>query len=97
MSDISISKSNTEQLVSEMIGKIQSGIISASEASGRKIISAVENSSGDFIDALQEEIEKETAIMGATGRLLISMAEYIRSASHAFAGVDHTYNNSKVR
>ena len=97
MSDISISKSNTDHLVSELISKIQSEIIQAAEGSGRRVISAVEHSSGDFTDALKEEMEIEAAVMKMAGGLLSSMAEYIRSASEAFAGVDTTYQNSKVR
>lgn len=96
MSNISISSSNTEQLVSELINKIQTEIIDASAASENRIISAVEHSAGDFIDSLKEEVAQEATVMNLAGELLIAMAEYIQSASAAFASVDTTYNTSKV-
>lgn len=96
MSNISISSSNTEQMVSELINKIQTEIIDASAASENMIISAVEHSAGDFIDSLKEEVAQEAAVMNLAGELLIAMAKYIQSASAAFASVDTTYNTSKV-
>ncbi len=96
MSNISISSSNTEQKVSELINKIQTEIIDASAASENMIISAVEHSAGDFIDSLKEEVAQEAAVMNLAGELLIAMAKYIQSASTAFSSVDKTYNTSKV-
>lgn len=96
MSNISISSSNTEQMVSELINKIQTEIIDASAASENMIISAVEHSAGDFIDSLKEEVAQEAAVMNLAGELLIAMAKYIQSASTAFSSVDTTYNTSKV-
>lgn len=96
MSDISISSSNTEQIVSGLINKIRTEIIDASAASENRIISAVEHSAGDLIDSLREEVSREAAIMNLAGELLTAMADYIRSASDAFANVDTAYNTSKV-
>ncbi len=96
MSNISISSSNTEQMVSELINKIQTEIIDASAASENMIISAVGHSAGDFIDSLKGEVAQEAAVMNLAGELLIAMAKYIQSASAAFASVDTTYNTSKV-
>lgn len=96
MSDISINSSNTERAVSELVNKIQTEIIDASVTSGNAIISAMEQSAGDFIDSLKEEVTQETAIINSVGDLLIAMANYIQSASAAFANVDTTYNSSKV-
>lgn len=96
MSDISISSSNTERVVSELINKTQTEIIDASAASGNTVISAIEHSAGDFIDSLKEEVSHETEIMNSVGDLLIAMANYIQSASTAFANVDTTYSSSKV-
>lgn len=96
MSDISINSSNTERAVSELVNKIQTEIIDASVTSGNAIISAMEQSAGDFIDSLKEEVTQETAIINSAGDLLIAMANYIQSASAAFANVDTTYNSSKV-
>lgn len=96
MSDISISSSNTERAVSELINKIQTEIIDAGATSGNAIIGAVEHSAGDFIDSLKEEVAQETVVINLAGDLLIAMANYIQSASTAFANVDTTYNSSKV-
>lgn len=96
MGDISISSSNTERIVMELISKIQTKIIDAGAASGNKIISAAEHSAGDFIGSLKEEAAQEAAVIKLTGELLIAMAEYILSAANAFAEVDETYDISKV-
>lgn len=96
MDSISISRSNTESAVSELINKIQAEIIDAGSTSGNKIINAVENSAGDFINALEEEVRQEVSIINEVGELLIAMAKYIQSAATAFANVDTTYNKSKV-
>lgn len=96
MSDISISSGNTEQVVSELINKIQTEIIDAGSTSGSAITSTIEHSCGDFIDSLREEVAQETAIMNSVGDLLIAMANYIRSASTTFENVDTTYSSSKV-
>ena len=96
MRDISINQSNTERVISELMRKIQAEIIDAGRASGDAIIGAVEHSSGEFIEALKEEVTKEAAVMDSVGELLTAMAEYILSASNAFASVDAAYNTSKV-
>lgn len=97
MSDISINSNNTEMVVTELISKIQTEIISASETSGNTIINAMEYSAGDFIDSLKEEVVQEITIMNSVGELLIEMVKYIQSASIAFENVDTIYNNnSKV-
>lgn len=95
MSDISISSSNTEQVVSELINKIQTEIIDACSTSGSAITNAIEHSCGDLIDSLREEVAQETAIMNSVGDLLIAMADYIRSALTDFENVDTKYSSSK--
>lgn len=96
MSNISISKSNTERAVSELVQKIQTEIIDAGKISGNTIIGAAMYSAGDFIDALKEEVAKETAVIESVGELLIAMADYILAASNTFASVDTAYDTSKV-
>lgn len=96
MSDISISSSNTESAVSELITTIQTDIIDAAQTSKDNITNAVVNSAGDFIDSIKSEAQKEAEVMNEVGELLIAMANYIKSASDAFAAVDTTYNTSKV-
>lgn len=96
MGDISISGSNTEQIAAELINRIQTEIIDAGAASEHRIVSAVEHSAGDFIEALKEEAAQEAAVMRQAGELLIAMTEYILSAANAFADVDEAYHTSKV-
>ena len=96
MDSISISRSNTESAVSELINKIQTEVIDAGTMSGNRVINAIENSAGDFINSLKDEVAQETVIINKVGDLLIAMANYIQSAATAFANVDDTYNNSKV-
>lgn len=96
MSDISISSSNTESAVSELITKIQTDIIDAAKTSGDNIANAVVNSAGDFIDSLKIEVAQEAEVMNTVGELLIAMAKYIQSAADTFASVDTTYNTSKI-
>ena len=95
MNDISISKSNTDRAVSELIQKIQTEIIEAGKAAGNTIIGAIDQSAGDFIDSLKEEVTQEMAIMDSVGELLIAMANYIQSAATAFENVDILYNTHK--
>lgn len=94
--NISINSGNTENAVSELINRIQTEIIDAGKASGDMILNTIENSAGDFIDSLKEEVAQEVASIGLTGDLLIAMANYIHSASIALTEVDTAYNNSKV-
>lgn len=94
--NISVNISSTENRVSGLINRIQTEIIDASRISKDIILNAVENSAGDFIDSLREEVMQEAAAMNLAGELLIAMADYIRSASVALASVDTAYNNSKV-
>lgn len=96
MNDVSINNGNTERAVSEIISKVQTGIIEAGRASESVILSAVERSAGDFIDALKKEVVRETAVLNSVGELLIAVANYVQSAANAFANVDTTYNASKV-
>lgn len=96
MSDISISSSNTESAVSELITKIQTDIIDAAKTSGDNIANAVANSAGDFIDSLKSEVTQEEEVMNTVGELLMAMANYIQSAADTFASVDTTYNTSKI-
>lgn len=96
MSDISISSSNTESAVSELITKIQTDIIDAAQTSGDNIANAVVNSAGDFIDSLKIEVAQEAEVMNTVGELLMAMANYIQSAADTFASVDATYNTSKI-
>lgn len=97
MSDISVNSGNIETKVSELTDKIQMEIIDAAKKSETTIISAVENSSGDFVDSLKEEVSRETAVMCSVGELLVKMADFIQAAAAEFAKVDTTYNKSKVQ
>lgn len=96
MSNISINSGSTESAVAQLVQKIQSGIIDAGKTSSDAIVNAVEDSAGDFIDALREEVAQEAEVISTVGELLIAMAQYIQTAAAAFASVDAAYNSSKV-
>ncbi len=96
MDSISISKSGTESAVTSLISRIQTDIIDESKRAGDRIINAAERSAGDFIEALQEDVEQEVKMVNAVGELLISIANYIQSAATAFSEVDDRYQVSKV-
>ncbi len=95
MSDISINSSNTEHAVKELVNKIQTKIIGAGQTAETKIINTIGYSAGDLIESFKNEVIRETEIMNSVGELLIAMANYIQSASNAFANVDITYNTSR--
>ena len=97
MDSISISRSNTENEVSKLAGMVQTEIIDAGAESGNQIINVIDNSTGDFVDSLKEEIEQEVKLIHELGELLIAMTNYIQSAAAAFEDVDHTYNTSKLQ
>lgn len=92
MANVSIHYEIVTSNVEMLVKKIQSGIIDGSAKSGERIIETVENSSGDFIEALKEEVNQETAVIREVGELLIAMAQYVQSAADSFAGVDRSYN-----
>lgn len=96
MSDISINIGSVQSSVTEIVNKIQTDIIDASATSQTTIINAIENSSGDFIESLKEEVKEEVAVINLVGELLISMANYIQSAANEFNIVDSIYNSSII-
>lgn len=96
MNDISVNSGNIKTKVSELVSKIQTEIIDAGTKSETAVINVIENSSGDFVDSLKEEVSRETAVICAVGKLLIEMANFIQAAANEFAEVDTTYNQSKV-
>lgn len=96
MINISIDIRSTESAVEELISKIQTEIIEASQTSENMIVNAVGHSAGDFIESLKNEVAQETEIMNSVGELLIAMANYIQSASNAFAVVDKKFDHQKI-
>lgn len=97
MDSISISRSNTETAVSEIVSKIETEIIGAARTSRDKILGAAERSSGEFMDSLKEEVVREVSLIEEVGNLLIAVAKYVQSAAAAFADVDQTYSASKIQ
>lgn len=97
MDSISICYINTEFRISRIISKIETEIIGESERSKEKILAAIERSSGEFIDSLKEEAERESGMIRETGELLIAVVKYIESAAMAFADVDQAYSASKIQ
>ncbi len=96
MSDISINAGSIESSISSLVSNIESKIITASATSGNTIIDAIEHSSGDLIASFKEEITCEVEVINSVGELLISMANYIKSAKDAFVYVDTAYKSSKI-
>lgn len=96
MDNIGISRSNTESAVSEIISKIEIELIEEAEKSKNKILASIEKSSGEFIDSLKVNVEREVEIINEMGELLIAIAKYIQSAAVAFEEVDQAYKISKV-
>ena len=96
MINISINSSGTERAVAELISKIQTEVIESGRTSGNMIVNAVGQSAGDFIESLKNEVAQETEIMNSVGELLIAMANYIQSASNAFAVVDKKFDHQKI-
>lgn len=96
MSNVKINHENVENTVSALKNTIQSEIIDASTASGNNILNAIENSSGEFIEAFKEEINRETEVIKEVGELLIAIVDYVQSAANAFEAVDDKYNDSKL-
>lgn len=97
MRNINIISGNVDNMVSEIVKKVQTEIIDASAASRDTLIGIIENSSGDFIDSFKTEITEEVGTINAIGELLIEVAEYVQSAAHAFANVDAAFNISIMK
>lgn len=97
MDSISISRSNTESMVSNFISQIETEVMEAAEESRKTIIDAIDRSSGEFIDSLKEEVEREVELISEVGELLIAVTKYVQSAATAFADVDQIYSTSKVQ
>lgn len=96
MINISINITSTQQAVADLISKIHTEIIEAGQTSENMIVNAVGHSAGDFIESLKNEVAQETEIMNSVGELLIAMANYIQSASNAFAVVDKKFDHQKI-
>lgn len=96
MSNISIRGTSVEETVLGIVDMIQTEIIDASTVSRDTIINTIENSAGDFMESLKEEIAQEAVVINVVGDLLIELAKYIQSAAEAFASVDTSYKSSKL-
>lgn len=96
MGKVSINQSRVEQTAASISGRVQTEVIDAGTASAKKMISALENSCGDFADSLREEIQKEMTAIEETGQLLIALANYIKSAAADFDEVDKAHQDLRV-
>ncbi len=98
MSDgnINIQKSELDNQADHLIRQIQTDIIEYAQQSKEKIENAIENSSGDFMDALKETLSKETKVMEETGEFLIAVIEYVKSAAAGFEELDQQNQQNKV-
>ena len=96
MSSIKVSRVAVDNAILEIVGTVQTEIIDASAASRDRIFNTIENSSGDFIESLKEEIAQEVMTIHAVGELLIALANYTQSAAEAFSGVDMKYRMKEI-
>ena len=95
MDSVSINMSSTKSAVSEIENIINSEVIGEAKKSTKRIINSIEESSGEFIDSLKEEVKREEELIGGIGNLLIAVAKYVQSAAETFADVDQIYSITK--
>lgn len=96
MDSINISLGMVEATVSEIVDSINERIIERAKSSKGEIINLIEDSSGEFIDSLKEEVEREVRLIEDIGNLLIAAAKYVESAAESFTEVDRSYDFSKI-
>lgn len=96
MGRISVVSINVDNIVSEIVKRVQTDIIDASAASRDNMVGIIENSAGDFIESFKTEMAGEVEVISAVGELLMEMANYVQSAAHAFTNVDTVYSNSEA-
>lgn len=96
MDSVSINMSSTKSAVSEIENIINREVIGEAKKSTKRIINSIEESSGEFIDSLKEEVKREEELIGGIGNLLIAVAKYVQSAAETFADVDQMYSITKL-
>ncbi len=96
MADIGIKPEEVGSILTDIISRVESEIIEASVDTKNIIIDAIDNSAGDFVTSLTENITKEADTICDIGELLIAIANYIQSATDEFAAVDQSHHTSKV-
>lgn len=94
MKNIIVVSGSVEDKVSAIVKRVQTEIIDASAASRDILFDIIENSRGDFIDSLKNEVTEEVNAINVIGELLIEVAKYVQSAADAFTNVDTTFNIS---
>lgn len=96
MADIGIKPEEVGSILTDIISRVESEIIESSADTKNIIIDTIDNSAGDFVNSLAENITKETDTICDIGELLIAIANYIQSATDEFVAVDQSHNTSKV-
>lgn len=96
MDSVSINIANLEEEISSLRIIINQEIKYISLVRKNEIFNALENSSGDFVDAIKEQVAAESAILISIGDLLLEMIDFVQSAANALMNVDTRYSNPKV-
>lgn len=76
--------------------KIQSEILDANKKNTKKLKQFMKNSKGQNVDALKEQMDKESQLVNGLGDLLTDMVEYIDMICDEFEQLDRKYATEKL-
>lgn len=96
MDSVSINIENLEAEASTIRSDIKFRIHDFSLRIKNDIFNALENSSGDFVDAIKEQVAAESATLIYIGDFLLEIMDYVQSAANALMEVDMQHSTSKV-
>ena len=71
--------------------KIQSEILDGNKKNTKKLKQFMKNSKGQNVDALKEQMDKESQLVNGLGDLLTDMVEYIDMICDEFEQLDRKY------
>lgn len=76
--------------------KIQSEILDGNKKNTKKLKQFMKNSKGQNVDALKEQMDKESQLVNGLGDLLTDMVEYIDMICDEFEQLDRKYAVEKL-
>lgn len=94
--DISVSGSTVAERAESIRKVIIENIISFANEKRDYLTSCIQNSSGEFVDKLVDNIGEEADAIINIGEALNAVVDYVVAASNNFARVDANYNRSKI-
>lgn len=97
MNDININYSNVEQTVTNIKSFVQTNIIEEVTASQETMLGTINDSAGDYIEALKTQIGSEAEVTKEIGNLLIKLADFIQEIAEQLQLLDDTYSDTKVK